>query len=214
MHTVRKFRRFLRVVGALAVIGILWIAWVQWKIHAGQSIGTKERVDAGIVLGAAMWGATPSPGLKERLEHSLQLYREGRFAKFIVTGGLDTDRTPVTEAEGMKRYLLSRGVPQGDILLEPKARSTYQNLVFSQKIMEDNGLRTAVIITHDYHGARAGDIAKFIGMKNPQVDTCGTKVMNKAWNRVRETLAFSNWELNKLLLRTGLSSGSDIRTVS
>lgn len=54
-------------------------------------------------------GAEPSPGLKERLEEALRLYRNGTVQRLIVSGGLDKPDFPYTEAEGMQRYLVDRG---------------------------------------------------------------------------------------------------------
>ncbi|WP_052339304.1 YdcF family protein [Gorillibacterium massiliense] len=208
----QKHRRGARkwVLLALCVLfaaGLIEVARIQWMIHSGKHLGGNEPVDVGIVLGAALWHDVPSPGLKERLDHALELYNAGRFPTFIVTGGLDTGGATITEAEGMKRYLMQQGVPEKDILTEPLARSTYQNLSFSKKLMESHHLHTAVIITHSYHGARAADMAKFIGFEPVQTDTCETKVMSIVKHRLRETLAFGKWDIDKVLLRTGVISG-------
>lgn len=162
-----------------------------------------EKADVGIVLGAALWDGEPSPALRERLDHALELYREGWFDAFILTGGYDYVGAKLTEAEGMRNYLVERGVPEEDILLENAARSTYENLVFSQNIMASRGWSKAVIITHTYHGARALDIARFLGYEDPVVSVTDSKVMNMAWHMARETLAYTKWQADKLLIRIG-----------
>jgi len=45
-------------------------------------------VDAAIVLGAAVWGEEPSPVFRERLNHAIDLYKNGTVSKIILTGGV------------------------------------------------------------------------------------------------------------------------------
>ena len=118
--------------------------------------------DGGIVLGAALWNDTPSPALKERLDYAFELYEQGKVGKLILTGGLDGNGSEQTEAEGMRDYLLELGIPEDKLLLELKARSTYENLLFSKPIAEADNLDKLLIITHDYHASRSKEIAKFL----------------------------------------------------
>ncbi|MFD2673016.1 YdcF family protein [Marinicrinis sediminis] len=177
--------------------GIFWVAYVQWNIHTVQDARLSESVDVGIVLGAALRGEEPSPGLRERLDHALDLYEEGRFTAFIVSGGYDVPTSSLTEAEGMKRYLVAQGVPDEAVILENEATSTYENLRYSQDLMNEHGYETAVIITHSYHGARAQDMAAFLGIEPAIVSTTPSKVMNMSWHKFRETLAYTKWSLEK-----------------
>lgn len=156
--------------------------------------------DVGIVLGASLWADKPSPGLQERLDYALTLYREGDFDRFLVTGGLDNNGATITEAEGMRRYLIGQGVPDSDIVPEPRAHSTLENLKFSQAIMKENGWRTAVIVTHQYHGSRAADIAKALHYVPVQVTVTDSRVLNMPYNRAREVLAYTKWLADKWLL--------------
>lgn len=193
------------VVSALLLLG--WVIYVQWMIHSVSDNGQPAPVtaDVGIVLGASLWNNVPSPALRERLEHAYQLYNEGYFSKMIVSGGMDLNGSTISEAEGMKGYLMEKGCPPGDILIEDQSRSTYENLLFSKELMERNGMKKAVIVTHTYHGARALDIAEFIGMEEPGVSTIESQVMWMPWHNVRETMAYTKWLGNKILLSVGLN---------
>jgi uncharacterized SAM-binding protein YcdF (DUF218 family) len=165
--------------------------------------GNPLRTDAGIVLGASLWNDKPSPGLRERLDHALSLYRQGIFPRFIVTGGLDAGGATITEAEGMRDYLLANGVPANAVYLDTQSRNTYENLVFAKDILAKEGWSTAVIVTHRYHGARAADIAKTVGYQPVIVSVTDTKVMNMAYHECREVLAFTKWKLYELRLAFG-----------
>ncbi|WJH34089.1 YdcF family protein [Paenibacillus sp. CC-CFT747] len=181
----------------LILLGVLWTGYIQWRIYHLEAKPLTGKSDVGIVLGASLWKDEPSPGLKERLDHAYRLYREGRFAVFLVSGGLDANGATITEAEGMRRYLLAKGVPEQAVLTETKSTSTYENLRFSQAIMKASGLKSSIVITHAYHGARSEDIARFLRMEPFQVSVCGSTVLNMAWHKSRETLAFTKWELQK-----------------
>jgi len=185
----------------LVLSGLAWTGYVQWKIDSVTRNEIRASFDVGIVLGAALWNDRPSPALRERLDHAARLYREGRVKHLIVSGGLDGNGSTITEAEGMKNDLTERGIPEDAILMEPEAGNTYENILFSYRIMEEQNWENAVIITHQYHGARALDIARFVGLKEPGVSTTSSQVLFMPYHRLRETLAYTKWVLEKWGMR-------------
>ena len=189
-------KRLRRAVLIVLCCGLLWTAYIQWLIHTAEGNSHNSR-EVGIVLGAALWNDAPSPALRERLDLAITQYREGMFEKIIVSGGLDLNGATITEAEGMAAYLIKQGIPGDDILLEPEATSTYQNLLFSKRIMEEHNWSSAYMITHTYHGARAMDIAKALDYEQPAVILTDSQVMWMPWHKTRETLAFTKWKLAK-----------------
>lgn len=143
--------------------------------------------------------------LKKRLDHAVFLYNKGGFDKIIVSGGLDSNGSTITEAEGMSVYLVSQGIPEKSIYEEKKAKSSYENLLFSQKIMEDHNFETSVIITNTYHGARSLNIAKFLNYDDPEVSTISSTFSTYTITYTfREILSFGKWELNKFSIKTNL----------
>ncbi|MBE9915768.1 YdcF family protein [Paenibacillus donghaensis] len=203
----RKRRSPLKLVFifaiVLAVIGLIWAGYVWWKIENTNSSRLDGTSDVAIVLGASMWGDAPSPGLKERLDETLRLYREKRFKMIIVSGGLDRTDYKYTEAEGMRNYLIDQGVPAKSIILENKARSTYENLLYSQQIMKERGYVSAVIITHQYHGMRSKDIANYLNYDHPQLGLTESRTLQMKYHKPREILAYTKWKADELLLWLG-----------
>jgi uncharacterized SAM-binding protein YcdF (DUF218 family) len=182
---------------AVVMIGLVWAGIWIWKMNTAVSTTPLQQAQVGIVLGASMWGAEPSPGLKERLNEALRLYRNGTVKRLIVSGGLDEPSYPYTEAEGMKRYLVHRGVPAQHIVLENHATSTYENLLYSQRIMKEYGWTSTIIITHSYHGPRAMEIARFLHFDYPQMALSESKVLNMPLHQSREVLAYAKWTLQR-----------------
>ncbi|MWV42227.1 YdcF family protein [Paenibacillus sp. HJL G12] len=187
----------------LVILGLLWSGTVWWKMESAQSSSLQGTSDVGIVLGASMWGDSPSPGLKERLDEALKLYQEKKFAMMIVSGGLDKPEYKYTEAEGMRNYLVAHGVPESSIILENKARSTYENLLYSQKIMQERGYASAVIITHQYHGMRSRDIANYLNYADLKLGLTESRTLQMKYHKPREVLAYSKWKVDELLLWLG-----------
>ncbi|MCK9907436.1 YdcF family protein, partial [Frankia sp. Cpl3] len=62
-----------------------------------EKAAVPRKADVAIVLGAAVWDGGPSPGLKERLNEALLLYKQQYVPYLIVSGGLG-DGKEVDEA--------------------------------------------------------------------------------------------------------------------
>ncbi|MFM9280229.1 YdcF family protein [Paenibacillus jiagnxiensis] len=193
--------KIFTITGAAVIIAFLiWAASFLWTIGTAAGTPDLQAADVGIVLGASMWGDSPSPGLRERLEEAVRQYRSGKVNKLILTGGLDDPSFKYTEAEGMQRYLLDRGIPAADMVLENKATSTYENLLYSQSIMEERGWTSAIIITHTFHGPRAAEIADYLGYEKPQLALVKSRVLSPWKYHSREVLAYVKWQLDRLQL--------------
>ncbi|WP_106767791.1 YdcF family protein [Paenibacillus faecalis] len=195
-------KRILYGLLALFLLGLVWVAYVYFQINRAESTVT-VKADVGIILGASMWGDQPSPGLRERLEHGLTLYEEGFYDSIIVTGGLDAPGLKYTEAEGMRNYLVEAGVQEDDIFLENEATSTYENLLFSQRIMKEHGWSSAIIVTHDYHGTRSLEVAETLNYDNPEMALTTSTVLPMAKHKGREILAYTKWTFDRILIQFG-----------
>ena len=194
-----------RVVAWVIVLGVLWCGYLLWLINdvkrpLPQSL---PKADVIILLGAALWNDKPSPGLKERLDYAYSLYKLGKTDKLILTGGLDGNGSTITEAEGMRRYLTARGIPNSKLLIENKATSTYENLLFSKQMTDRDGMKQVLIVTHDYHSSRAAEIARYVGFHKPIMAPFKSKVLNIKYNQSREVLAYTKWKADAIALRFG-----------
>lgn len=108
--------------------------------------------DVGIVFG----GISMIP---YRLKEAERLYKEGLIEKILVTGGigrLNIDRvTP--EAIKMAEFLMEQHIPKNDILLEPKAKNSYENIKYSLEIIKENENlinSKLMLITSEFHMKR------------------------------------------------------------
>ncbi|WP_123053024.1 YdcF family protein [Clostridium sp. JN-1] len=123
-----------------------------------------KRSDCIIILGCRVYGSTPSSFLKSRVEKGFELYKDG-YGKYIIVSGGRGSGENISEAEAMKRYLVSKGMDSSKILIDDKSASTIANLINSKAIMKKNDLKTAVIVSNKYHLNRASLMAKHEGIE-------------------------------------------------
>ncbi|WP_312117921.1 YdcF family protein [Brevibacillus reuszeri] len=193
-------RRFLVCLALMLAIGVSWSGYCWYQIEQTLQKAAPTHADVGIVLGAAVWGEKPSPSLQERLNEALSLYQDGYVPYLLVSGGLGEGKK-VTEAAAMRNYLIEHGVPAEKILLESQSTSTYENLLYSQQVMEAHNMRDALIISHDYHLARAVVMADSLRMSVSPVGI-ESKVLFGPYHRSREVLALTHWEFSRFLLHS------------
>ena len=113
-------------------------------------------------------GSLP-PLLKGRADRAVAFWEQqkaetGREAVFIPTGGQGRDE-PMPEGEAIRRYLLSRDIPDRLILPETRAENTFQNMAFSGDIIRETLPEgKTVFATTNYHVFRSGVWAAQAGL--------------------------------------------------
>ena len=123
---------------ALASTILLALGWLCWSAYEIGSFGTRDSAtpsDCAVVLGAAASGADPSPVFEERIRHAIQLHRRGVMSKIVFTGG-HGEGAAHADSEVAAQYALRAGVPQHDILIETRSRTTRQNLIEARSLMD------------------------------------------------------------------------------
>lgn len=89
-----------------------------------------------------------------RVETAVRLWKQG-YAPLLLFSGASLDPDSVSSAELMKRDAMKLGVPANAILLEPDSTTTEENARRVAQVMNDKGLRTAILVTSPYHQRRA-----------------------------------------------------------
>ena len=140
------------LVGLVAVGG--YAAYRIWD-QAGRD--ERPAADAIVVMGAAQYDGRPSPVFAARLDHAIDLYREGVAPRLIVTGGKrEGDRT--TEAASAREYMLRHDVPEDAILAEDTSRTTLQSIRGVEALMKGSrAAQRGLRVGPDAHAARPAD---------------------------------------------------------
>lgn len=151
----RKRRRLLALLIALAAAWLVAPAALIWW-HGSQDQARPS--DCAIVLGAAAYHTRPSPVFEERIRHAIELYRQGTVRYLLFTGGYGTGADHA-EASVARDYAVRQGVPETDILIETRSRTTQENLIQAQRVMAEHALHDAIIVSDPLHLKRASMIA-------------------------------------------------------
>jgi uncharacterized SAM-binding protein YcdF (DUF218 family) len=110
----------------------------------------RRPADAIIVLGAAQYNGRPSPVLRARLDHAIELYREGYAPIIVVTGGVGRGDT-LSEAIVGQRYLVAHEVPEEDVVAQPVGRSTRTSMTAVGGWLRERGLRRVLLVSDPFH---------------------------------------------------------------
>jgi uncharacterized SAM-binding protein YcdF (DUF218 family) len=105
----------------------------------------------------------------ERLLETFDLLRKGTVHSAIVSGGLvDAIRKEVVEADALAEQLTAWGIDPSRIIVEDKARNTYENAKNSEAIVRAHGWHDVLIVTSAFHMQRAYGCFRAVGL---EVDT-------------------------------------------
>jgi uncharacterized SAM-binding protein YcdF (DUF218 family) len=157
------------------------------RIYKYGTNATAVTGDVAIVLGAAVWGNEVSPVFRERINHAIDLYRSGKARKILFTGGR-TYRRDLTEAAAGRAYAIKNGVPEGDILIDDRSHTTYQNVLNAKQLADANGLKKVLIVSDPMHMKRAVAMAEDVGLEAYSSPTPTT--MYRGWRSQMGLLAF------------------------
>ena len=110
------------------------------NFHRTSDVKSIENVNTMIILGAKVNEDGISKTLKRRLDKAIEYYNTNKnINNIIVSGGQGSDEV-VTEALAMKNYLVKNGVSKDKIIMEDKATTTLENIIFSKKIITDKNI--------------------------------------------------------------------------
>lgn len=150
----RPRRRRLLVVGVVVVaLGLLPAAWVQvvGQTHVRGGAADVPAADVVLVPGAGLRpDGTPSTFLRRRLAAAHDLYQRGTVDVVLVSG--DSSTEDYDEPTAMRDWLVGLGVPTDRIVLDHAGLDTHDTCVRAHEVF---GVRSAVVVTQDYHLRRA-----------------------------------------------------------
>ncbi|MBC5630736.1 YdcF family protein [Clostridium sp. NSJ-6] len=156
-----------RIIIVLFFIGMSIFIIIEGVIIYNGHHYDKERPDYLMVLGAGLRGSKISTSLLYRLETAVEYNKLYPDVKIIVSGGQGPDED-ISEAKAMKDYLISKGIDESLIISEDKSTNTYENFLFTKKILEDETGEedfTVTVISNNFHMYRAKYLGKQVGFE-------------------------------------------------
>jgi len=166
MKRAAKAKRALAI--ARRVLTVIVVAmFVLWASSAAAVLVWSSRDEAQpaqviVVLGAAQYAGKPSPVLRARLDHALDLWDRHLASLLILTGGTGAGDTTSEAAVG-RNYARKHGVPDSAILVENEGRTTSESMRAVAGMLEVRGLQTALLVSDPFHMLRLRILAKRFG---------------------------------------------------
>lgn len=158
-QVVNALRRILTI--AVTVAFALWVISAT-AVLIWASRDEAQPAQAIVVLGAAQYAGRPSPVLRARLDHALELWNRHLASLLILTGGTGSGDTTSEAAVG-RTYARKHGVPDSAILVESEGRTTSESMRAVAGMLEVRGLQSALLVSDPFHMLRLRILARRFG---------------------------------------------------
>jgi uncharacterized SAM-binding protein YcdF (DUF218 family) len=136
------------------------VGWVWFVSRQDQRVP----VDAIVVLGAAHYNGRPSPVLRARVDHGLQLLRARLAPRIVVTGGTHPGDTE-SEAEVGRRYLAAAGVANSAVVALSAGQTTEETMTAVGTWSAEHHVRSVLLVSDGFHLARLRLEAARLGLR-------------------------------------------------
>lgn len=150
------------------LLGVPIMGWLLTllAIAAWAMRNAPANADVIVVLGAAQYAGRPSPVLKARLDHAVQLYKDGMAPRVLFTGGR-REGDAVSEAVAGQRYSVKHGIPLKAIMLEGTSRTTLASIRGAAQLLRPDTLPTpprVILVSDPFHMLRLTLLARLYGL--------------------------------------------------
>ena len=132
---------------------------LEWQYVTPPAIPTSDAI---VVLGGTTRNASPPRIIADLNEHgdrllyAAKLYKEGKAPLILVSGGrIQWFGGGASEAADMAEILQIMGIPEEAIIQEPNSLNTYQNAIYTKKILEAKGIKRVILVTSAFHMPRS-----------------------------------------------------------
>lgn len=158
----RRLRQLL--VAAFALVGVLMLLvtttpLVRWWGIRLAGPWDDPQGDTLIVLSGSGNDEIIGYGTYLRCQYAVSAWKQGGFRKVIVSGGPQAH----PQANAMRIFLVSQGVPDSAIFSERRSTSTRENALFTKELIAPSDGKL-VLMTSDYHMSRAVRVFRKAGM--------------------------------------------------
>jgi uncharacterized SAM-binding protein YcdF (DUF218 family) len=199
---IRKvLRSGLWIFLAIVVAGLLY-GWTLYSSIRSLAVHDEAHTaDAILVLGAAQYNGRPSPVLKARLDHALQLYSQGYARTIITTGSYGPDPN-FSEAHVGTEYLKQQGVEPGNIITEQGSGTTRDSIRAAVALMQSNNWKSALVVSDGFHLYRVKRMLEDSGVAAYTSPAARSPIENdptqRYWHSLREVLLYCVYRLFNL----------------
>ena len=179
------------VIATLAAVGAVLLGLVATNLvvtRGAEGLAFDDVADmptrpVAIVFGAGVVNGQPTPALSDRVHGAAELYKAGKVSHLLMTG--DNSNVAYDEVSVMREAAMKEGVPSSAITRDYAGLSTFDSCVRARDVF---GVRSAVLVTQDYHLSRALFTCRDLG-----IDAVGLRVPD--WQHLPERMVWGNYPL-------------------
>jgi uncharacterized SAM-binding protein YcdF (DUF218 family) len=194
----RPLRWGFRLLGVIAAGLAAFLAVTAVQIVQTASLEETHPADVIVVFGAAEYSGHPSPVLRARLDHALELFQQGVAPVVITTGGAAADPKFSEGGVGLD-YLMHRGIPERSLIAETQGSDTSESASRVAVIMRANGLRSCIAVSDAYHVFRIRKLLEHEGVGPvyvaPRPGSLPHGVVQRSIAVLREATSYLLWRL-------------------
>lgn len=158
-----KAGRTIRMLltSTIATVLVFWVGWMG-AVLLWSTLDQARPAESIVVLGAAQYDGHPSPVLRARLDHAVDLWNRHMAQIVILTGGRGPGDTTSEAAVG-RSYVKRHGIPDAAILLENEGRTTRASLLAVSRMLSNRGMKTAILVSDPFHMLRLWILSRRFG---------------------------------------------------
>ena len=197
-HNIARLGILKKPLQISLVLVLIYLSLLAKDIYSFSLTSSLAQADAAVVMGATVFRNRPSPVFRERINHAINLYRQGVVQYLIFTGGL-AGNDELAESEAARNYAITQGVPVEHILIETESYNSCLNLIEAKRIMDENDLSQALIVSDPLHMRRTMWLAESIGLEASSSPTPTSRYQSfdrKAGFLMREVYSYGAYLLN------------------
>jgi len=188
------------MVWLIIVFSNPWLSHRALKLLEEKPVRLTKSYSVGIVLSGMVETGIKIPGQAhlsqsaDRIIEAVKLYNQGTIQKILITGGkADISFPDENEGADLVNLLTSLGVSDTAILLENKARNTFENAKFTRDLLGDQS-GDYLLITSAFHMKRASACFR---KQNFDIDMYPVDFQvptEASWSQlIPKSSAFENW---------------------
>lgn len=159
----RRYRSLISATAILLIFSNQFLCNQVFKWWETPPTTIKETYEVAILLGGYYNnGGLPEDGrftfgdAANRFTQTFELYQDGKVERILLTGGRsDLLERNELEAPKASQLLQKFGVPDSVIIVEPNARNTYENAIFTKQLLDSLGYQKCLLVTSAFHMRRA-----------------------------------------------------------
>jgi uncharacterized SAM-binding protein YcdF (DUF218 family) len=185
------------ILGVIAVL-LIYTGYTYYEIAQQSEADETRNADAIVVFGAAEYSGRPSPVLRARLDHALELYKRG-LAPYVITTGGNGEDLNYSEGGVGRAYLLANAVPDNHLIAETQSEDTSEAAQRVAAIMRANKMTTCLVVSDGYHIYRIKRMMAEQGVTAYGAPRAGTKDLSESRRALfflREVLSITLWRLH------------------